>query len=91
MGDHIVYYRACFYVNGARAPWRTELVTSIPDLVTAIDDEAARLINEGLFADVRSVDIEKDEWDEPLRPILWLKGPWKRPRDLLREIKNALN
>lgn len=90
MGDHPTYYRACFYVNGASVPWRTELVTSIDDLVTAIDDECARLINEGLFADVRSVDIERDLLDDPLRPWFWFRGPWKRPRDLLREIKNAL-
>ena len=91
MGDHPVYYRACFYINGAYEPWRTELVTSVSELVTAIDDECARLVNEGLFTDVRSVDIERDLRDDPLRPVLWFKGPWKRPRTLLREIKNALD
>ena len=88
--EELIYYRAVFYVNGASAPWRTELVTSLEELMTVIDDEAARLVNEGLFTDVRLVDIEKDELDDPLHPILWLKGPWKRPRTLLREIKNAL-
>lgn len=91
MGDRPIYYRACFYVNGASVPWDTELVTSVSELVASIDDEAACLVNEGLFADVRSVDIEKDELDDPLHPWLRFKGPWKRPRDLLREIKSAIN
>ena len=88
--ENPVYYRAVFYVEGANAPWRTELVSSLGDLVQSIDDECARLSNEGLFADVRSVDIERDTLDWPLAPLHWLRGPWARPRALLREVKRAL-
>ena len=88
--ENLTYYRACFYVEGANAPWRTELVLNLEDLMTSIDDECARLVNEGLFESVRSVDIERDTLDWPLAPLHWFKGPWSKPRALLREVRRAL-
>ena len=90
MSVDLTYYRAAFYLEGARRPWRTEMACSVGELLTALDDECARHHNEGLWKDVRSVDIERDTEQEATHLWLLFCGPWEKPRALLREIKKEV-
>lgn len=84
------YYRAVFYLEGARRPWRTEMSCSVGELLTALDDECARIHNEGLWESVRSVDIERDTEEEAMHLWLLFCGPWEKPRAFLREVKKEV-